>query len=642
MRAFLAAAWLFAWTPAPAAVVLPPAVEEVFRQADDHPRQALAAIQRQTERAEREGDADGRFWWPLAAAHVLARLERHGEAVGAAAAASGALRQLPAADEARRLWAQLAELDASAGTAEPTALLPRVAAVRQRADAVDEPRLSCEAYALELYLLLNLRSDDEAWLAAEGVERCGQRIGTAEMVATAQLAFATLGRFRLSDGIAHARPQAHLERALQVLGERPARFQRSLIEWEAGITLRHLKEHEAALDRLQRARALSVDLQDDAGVAAANLEMAAVLLELNRPAQMLPLLDEAPRLLTAGGEGDLAFRMPRVMELRILALDKLGRTQVLGEVELARRWAGPGAAPTARAKLLHAMAQALANQGRHAAAYQTLREAVDAEQQSRSAARDAQMLRLQARYDSARRDAENAELRLKTEAARLQLETEAERRRTLTVGFVALAALTLLAFMLAGRQLLRRRRMAELALRDELTGVPNRRAVLAYAREQFNQARRLGVPLTVALIDLDHFKRINDSHGHAAGDEVLRAFARAASAVLRGQDRLGRWGGEEWLLVMPGTHLDETEAVFARLRQRFTSAAVPGLPADARCTFSMGAAEHGPAMRDIDAMIAAADRALYAAKHRGRDRLEREPLEAPPPGPESVIGVPTV
>lgn len=100
------------------------------------------------------------------------------------------------------------------------------------------------------------------------------------------------------------------------------------------------------------------------------------------------------------------------------------------------------------------------------------------------------------------------------------------------------------------RALRRRHRLAELALRDELTGAPNRRAVLAFAREQLSLARRLDLPLTLALIDMDRFKQINDRHGHAVGDRVLDAFVRAVSRELRGQDRLGRWGGEEWLLVV--------------------------------------------------------------------------------------------
>jgi diguanylate cyclase (GGDEF)-like protein len=145
--------------------------------------------------------------------------------------------------------------------------------------------------------------------------------------------------------------------------------------------------------------------------------------------------------------------------------------------------------------------------------------------------------------------------------------------------------------------------------------------VTAYAQAQFEQAQHLGVPLTLALLDLDHFKRVNDTLGHAAGDAVLRALVAAAKGVLRGQDRLGRWGGEEWLLVMPGTEAAEVQAVFDRLRQRFAATAADGIDGAHGCTFSMGAAPLRAQIATLDELLAACDRQLYRAKQEGRDRL---------------------
>jgi diguanylate cyclase (GGDEF)-like protein len=143
----------------------------------------------------------------------------------------------------------------------------------------------------------------------------------------------------------------------------------------------------------------------------------------------------------------------------------------------------------------------------------------------------------------------------------------------------------------------------------------------AYAHAQVLQAQGLGVPLSLAIIDLDHFKAVNDSLGHAGGDQVLKAFAAAATSVLRGQDRLGRWGGEEWLLVLPGTAVEELPAVFERLRTRFATASVEGLAGPHGCTFSMGAAQLGTRIAGLDELIAEADLQLYRAKHEGRNRL---------------------
>jgi diguanylate cyclase (GGDEF)-like protein len=222
----------------------------------------------------------------------------------------------------------------------------------------------------------------------------------------------------------------------------------------------------------------------------------------------------------------------------------------------------------------------------------------------------------------AQRDAENAALRHRAETDRLALAAENAMQRAL---WAALAAMLLVAGALSvvsWRTWQHRRALADLALRDELTGQPNRRAVWAYAQVQLEQAQRLGVPLTLAMIDLDHFKRINDTWGHAGGDAVLRALAQAASAVLRGQDRLGRWGGEEWLLVMPGTSAREVPAVFTRLRERFIATPADDGVGAHGCTFSMGAAQLGGDTPTLEALVAECDRQLYRAKSEGRDRLQ--------------------
>ena len=603
------------------AQAMPTEVQAQMAGADDHPREALRQIQRRLNQARAAGDNDAPFWWTLAASRVLTTLERHGDAAEQAASAATQLDRLPRPTEDQRLWLKLAQLDAQASLADHVATLPQVTSLRAQAEGLGDTRLACHVRSLEVWLLMDMRSDDEAWLAAEAMERCAQLLLWPEQLASAQLAFAQLSRYRLADGVQTAQPERHLSRALAELGSRPARFVRSLIEWEAGIVLRHQKQLEPALLRLQRARSLSQDIDDLAGVAAANLEIAAVLLALERPAQMLPLLEDAPRLLAASDEGDIAFRMPRVMELKLQALSALRSPELAAALEQARPWVTNKPVASDRARLEEAMAVGYAAIGRSAAAYELLRTSVKTDHQLRSLARDSQVQRLQARYDSARRDAENAQLRLTSEAARLQLQAEQDRRQALTAGLVALGALSVMGFSFGGRELSRRRRMAALALRDELTGQPNRRAVQAYALEQLAQAKRLGLPFALALIDLDHFKQVNDRFGHAAGDTVLRSFAQAVDAALRGQDRLGRWGGEEWLLVMPGTRLSEVDGVFERLRDHFDQAPMPGLPAEARCSFSMGAAEMSAETPTVDALVAAADAALYRAKQAGRNRL---------------------
>ena len=123
----------------------------------------------------------------------------------------------------------------------------------------------------------------------------------------------------------------------------------------------------------------------------------------------------------------------------------------------------------------------------------------------------------------------------------------------------------------------------------------------------------------LALIDLDHFKQINDVHGHATGDAVLKALAAASRRALRERDQLGRLGGEEFLLVLPGCTADEIGSVFARLRSAVAAIAIAGLPADAPVRFCLGAVRVTPAT-GLDVLLSQADLALYAAKTAGRDQ----------------------
>ena len=164
-----------------------------------------------------------------------------------------------------------------------------------------------------------------------------------------------------------------------------------------------------------------------------------------------------------------------------------------------------------------------------------------------------------------------------------------------------------------------RRQLSRLAMRDELTGLPNRRAIRAEAQQQVEQSVRSQVPCMLALIDLDHFKLINDMHGHAAGDAVLKALASASRLALRTQDRLGRLGGDEFLLVLPGCSAEEIPAVFARLRNAVAAIEIAGLPANQPVRFCMGAVSV-TAGSGLDVLLGQAALALYAAKTAGRDQ----------------------
>ncbi len=163
-------------------------------------------------------------------------------------------------------------------------------------------------------------------------------------------------------------------------------------------------------------------------------------------------------------------------------------------------------------------------------------------------------------------------------------------------------------------------RIHELATRDDLTGLVNRRHMAELAEREQRRALRSGRAPCLCLVDVDHFKRINDRHGHAAGDEALRAFARHAAAALRETDVLARWGGEEFLVLLPDTPPQEARQGFERLRRLLARDETWGEQAHLRVSFSAGLTAWRPDEPLRDA-LARADRALYEAKAGGRDRL---------------------
>lgn len=168
--------------------------------------------------------------------------------------------------------------------------------------------------------------------------------------------------------------------------------------------------------------------------------------------------------------------------------------------------------------------------------------------------------------------------------------------------------------------------LREQALNDPLTGLHNRRYLFEVAPGLLDLARRQGKPLCVVLIDLDHFKLLNDTYGHQAGDLVLQRFANLLRQMLRRSDVVCRHGGEEFVAVMPDLSGDDAQALLARLLESFQSLpSEPGRRRTPNASFSAGIAlfpRHGSTLEQL---LSRADRALYAAKNRGRARIEQAP-----------------
>ena len=229
---------------------------------------------------------------------------------------------------------------------------------------------------------------------------------------------------------------------------------------------------------------------------------------------------------------------------------------------------------------------------------------------------------LEVRFHAKEEIERNAVLRRKLRAAALQAGRQRQLLQWIEIASIAgtLVIVLLSYILMAGRR--HRRQLLHLANEDNLTGAPNRGHTAQLAAAALQNALARSQPLTVALLDFDHFKEINDQCGHAAGDYVLREFARLARGTLRATDVLGRWGGEEFLLILPDTTIGSALSSIERLRQQALGIVPPSggrLETWPRVTFSAGLATTAEGAGTLDEIVARADAALYEAKNAGRD-----------------------
>ncbi len=370
-------------------------------------------------------------------------------------------------------------------------------------------------------------------------------------------------------------------------------------------------EAEAAA---REARTVSEQNSDPAGAALHLLSLCRLVGRQNREAEASALCDESLRLMQATDTDDRSnldwLALNRVELLRSRAPTAAELTELNRAVQNA---ASSGSSLQGRAYKVRA--EVLAKQGDYRAAYDDLQRLLALMRSSTETERVNSQAAMRVRFETDRALAQ---------AASLEQQNQTGRERTVWLA-VAAGALTLAVAGLGYALLLNRRhraRLTEVAERDELTRLPNRRKILEYARQQLALSRRRGSTLVIGMVDIDHFKRINDTHGHAGGDCVLRAFGGISHTALRGTDTVGRWGGEEFLLVLPDCPLQAAAAVAERLRSTLGAQAVQAESGtQLRFSVSIGLATADPGETDLDTVLQRADAALYAAKAQGRDRV---------------------
>lgn len=344
-----------------------------------------------------------------------------------------------------------------------------------------------------------------------------------------------------------------------------------------GLALDRLGDAAAALPFHERALAIRAAVGDLHGEIYSRVTLAGSALALNQPARAAAHLDAAEALL------------PDDAETVGLLLEIVRKRVAVAE---------------ARGDFREALAQQ--------------REVTRLQDEQASRGHAERVAEIQARFDSDSQVREIELLRSAGEIQALQLQ-----RQRLWLGVVVLASILLAVLAAVSVRRLRlghrvARELERVARTDTVTGLANRRAVLERLDLELERARRTGQPLALVMADVDHFKAINDRHGHDAGDAVLVAIGERLAATLRSQDTLARWGGEEFLLLLPATGLDAGVAIAERLRRAIASAPFPVADAAEALTLTQGVAVARPGMT-AQALIKAADQALYEGKRRGRD-----------------------
>jgi diguanylate cyclase (GGDEF)-like protein len=379
-------------------------------------------------------------------------------------------------------------------------------------------------------------------------------------------------------------------------------------------SLARLKRWPEAEAASREALAVSLDHGDLGGAGFVTLRLCGLVGQQDREAEALALCDMAEkRLRQANALDGYATEELALLRIEVLRTRAPNASELVFLQKAVVEATRDGNAVITR--LLLQRAKGLAAQGQHPAAYADMKELLRLQRVATDGERIKAQAALRVRFETDRALARSAVLDKQNQLNQERLWWAAAA----AAGLLAAVGGLVYTLVLSRRH---RTRLTEVAERDELTRLPNRRKILAVAEQEFAQARRRHSTLVVGVLDIDHFKRINDQHGHDGGDRVLRAFGGAATVALRGTDSLGRWGGEEFLLLLPDCPMDAACQVAERLRDSLATFPVPAdTGAPLRFSVSIGLATAGPDDSNLLAVLQRADMALYAAKAQGRNRV---------------------
>jgi diguanylate cyclase (GGDEF)-like protein len=388
----------------------------------------------------------------------------------------------------------------------------------------------------------------------------------------------------------------------------------SVSRYLRGTILKKMREFPDAIEEFKAARALSVEVSDTQGVAFADMDLCGLEIQMGKLPEARKLCDNALRIFAASGSIDL-MKQTR-SDIAYIDLEEGQSARALEALNEILKNGASDVPPRNVAPILKLRSRANAAMGNYRESYADLEEYLRRMTAADDARRIRQSATLRARFEMDRQLQRNAELNRDLQVSQ-QRQLEPKRWMGIATATGAIIIILLILHAISTRR--HRRQLALLANTDSLTGLPNRRRTYELGKEAMANALDANLPLTVAVVDLDHFKSINDRFGHAGGDRVLQEFARVCRESIRAEDILGRWGGEEFLIVMPGAPLDVALIALERVRELALHIELPSKAAELRVCLSAGLAALEPNVKTLDELIARGDAALYRAKQEGRD-----------------------
>ncbi|MBB3167404.1 tetratricopeptide repeat-containing diguanylate cyclase [Simiduia aestuariiviva] len=407
-------------------------------------------------------------------------------------------------------------------------------------------------------------------------------------------------------------------RSLELIDPAENLVEASITYYNIALTYRHMGKNEQAASYAQLSLESANKAGDKIGAAYAIYELASVEEELGNYEPSLAKINSILPIFEDNSITGMTI-LSHLLRARLRA--KLNLPGWDEDLAIAEPLVEKMTTLKRRIALVRSKAMIYELQGQYALALDNYKAWVALNDEQLKESQEQSTRRYQSMFELKEVEAENQLLYTEKKLAETELAAKEFRQLLLILLSVVLLIILFAAVAFLVIQIKTKQRFKTLAMVDDLTQTRNRRSISTFAQNIISASKASSAPVCFALVDIDHFKSFNDRFGHDVGDEVLKKVAKAIASELRADDALGRWGGEEWLLVLPNNQCHQIENVFARIQKKLKhlDLQIDGAPV---VTISMGCTDLNDGDGSVEQVVKRADEALYKAKENGRNRFE--------------------